>query len=88
MMTVDKLYHFIAGFLISLIGGYFNPLCGLFLGIFAGVAKEVYDYYDYGLFDKKDMLFTWLGAIIGYLGVIMWLFRTLLVVFFIINVMV
>lgn len=30
MMTIDKLYHFIAGFLISLIGGYFNPLCGLF----------------------------------------------------------
>lgn len=70
MMTVDKLYHFIAGLILSLIGGYFNPLCGLFLGIFAGVAKEVYDYYDYGLFDKKDMLFTWLGATIGYLGVI------------------
>lgn len=70
ILEKDKLYHFIAGFLISLIGGYFNQLCGLFLGIFAGVAKEVYDYYDYGLFDKKDMLFTWLGAIIGYLGVI------------------
>ena len=67
MMAIDKLYHFIAGFLISLIGGYFNPLCGLFLGISAGVAKEVYDYYDYGLFDKKDMLFTWLGSIVAYL---------------------
>ena len=65
-MEKDKLYHFIAGLILSLIGGYFNPLYGLILGIFAGVAKEVYDYYDYGLFDKKDMLFTWLGAIIGY----------------------
>ena len=66
-MEKDKLYHFIAGFIISLIGGNFNPLCGLFLGMLAGVAKEVYDYYDYGLFDKRDMLFTWLGSIMAYL---------------------
>ena len=65
-MEKDKLYHFIAGLILSLIGGYFNPLYGLILGIQAGIGKEVYDYYDYGLFDKKDMLFTWLGAIIGY----------------------
>ena len=65
-MEKDKLYHFIAGLILSLIGGHFNPLYGLILGISAGIGKEVYDYYDYGLFDKKDMLFTWLGAIIGY----------------------
>ena len=49
MMTIDKLYHFIAGLILSLIGGYFNPLYGLIIGISAGIGKEVYDYYDYGI---------------------------------------
>ena len=40
MMTIDKLYHFIAGFLISLIGGYFNPLCGLFRGYGYGASAD------------------------------------------------
>lgn len=34
-------------------------------GLSAGAAKEVYDYLDYGLFDTKDMFFTWAGALIG-----------------------
>ena len=32
--------------------GLHNPIYGLSAGVTAGVAKEVYDYYDYGLFDK------------------------------------
>lgn len=40
-------------------------LCGLSAGVTAGVAKEVYDYYDYALFDKYDMFYTWAGALIG-----------------------
>lgn len=61
----DKKLHSLCGFLISLLIGLYNPLYGLYAGVTAGVAKEVYDYFDYGLFDKYDMLATWAGALIG-----------------------
>lgn len=64
-MVEDKKLHLLAGLGIAIIFGWQNPLIGLAAGFIAGVAKEVYDYFDYGLFDKKDMLFTWLGATIG-----------------------
>jgi len=38
MKHKDKLYHFIAGLIL----GFIN----LYLGIFAGVAKEVYDEFS------------------------------------------
>lgn len=65
--VVDKKLHFLCGLLISLLVGLYNPAYGLLAGVVAGVAKEVevYDYFDYGLFDTKDMLFTWAGALIG-----------------------
>lgn len=68
-MAEDKKLHLLAGLAIAIIFGWHNPLIGLGAGFLAGVAKEVYDYFDYGLFDKKDMLFTWLGADIGALVV-------------------
>lgn len=64
-MPHDKKLHLLCGFAISLIAGFYTPATGLICGIVAGVAKEVYDYLDYGLFDKYDMLATWLGAIAG-----------------------
>lgn len=64
-MPYDKKLHFLCGLLISLLVGLQNPIYGLSAGVTAGVAKEVYDYYDYNLFDKYDMLFTWAGALIG-----------------------
>lgn len=64
-MSYDKKLHLLAGLAIAIIFGWQYPLIGLLAGIIAGIAKEVYDYLDYGLFDKKDMLFTWLGATIG-----------------------
>ena len=33
--------------------------------ILIGVAKEVYDYFDYGLFDCKDLLADCVGAVTG-----------------------
>lgn len=33
--------------------------------ILIGVAKEVYDYFDYGLFDCKDLLADCAGAVTG-----------------------
>lgn len=61
----DKKLHFRWGCIISILLGLYDPVLGLSTGITAGAAKEVYDYYDYGLFDKYDMLFTWAGALTG-----------------------
>ena len=33
--------------------------------IIIGIGKEVYDYFDYGLFDKKDLLADCVGAMTG-----------------------
>lgn len=64
-MPYDKKLHFLCGFIISLLIGLYNPLYGLSAGMIAGVAKEYYDLFNYGLFDKYDMLATWAGAVIG-----------------------
>lgn len=72
-MAYDKKLHFIAGLCITCIAvllcymcyGTSNLWLGLGCGVAAGVAKEVYDYMDYGLFDKQDMLYTWAGALLG-----------------------
>ena len=64
-MAYDKKLHLASGLAIVFVFGIYNPWVGLGCGMAAGVAQEIYDYFDYGLFDKKDMLFTWLGATIG-----------------------
>lgn len=65
-MSYDKKkLHFLCGLLISLLIGLYNPIYGLSASVTAGVAKELYDYLDYGLFDTKDILATWVGAAIG-----------------------
>lgn len=64
-MLYDEKLHFRCGCIIALLLGLHDPLYGLSAGIVAGVAKEVYDYCDYGLFDKYDMFYTWAGAVIG-----------------------
>lgn len=61
----DKKLHFRWGCIIALLIGLYDPILGLSTGVVAGVAKEVYDYLDYGLFDKYDMLATWAGALTG-----------------------
>lgn len=64
-MPYDKKLHFLCGFIISLLIGLYNPLYGLSAGMIAGVAKEVYDYLDYGGPDIKDFLATAVGSILG-----------------------
>ena len=63
-MEKDKILHFIAGIIVSL-GATFiyygitqsvNTFAGLSAGILAGIGKELYDEYDYGGFDKYDMV--------------------------------
>ena len=64
-MPYDKKLHFRCGCIIALLIGLYNPIYGLATGIAVGVAQEICDYYNYGLFDKYDMLTTWVGAVIG-----------------------
>lgn len=49
---MTKKLHFIAGMLIALIMGFLiDPITGLGFAIAAGIAKECYDDYSYGVFD-------------------------------------
>lgn len=45
MLTIDKLHHFIAGFVIALIVTFVfqNPMVGLFATLLGAVGKEIYD---------------------------------------------
>ena len=62
----DKKLHFIAGFLIALIGGILtDPITGVGFAIGAGVMKECYDSYNDGKFDPVDMVVTWVGGLVG-----------------------
>ena len=63
----DKLYHFVAGVVISLIGGFvLSPIEGIGLAIAGGIFKECYDRYDYGKYDIADMIATWIGGACGF----------------------
>lgn len=64
-MADDKKLHMLCGFCIALFVGMYSPKLGLTIGMVAGIAKEAYDYYSYGVFDRMDMLATWAGAAIG-----------------------
>lgn len=66
-MTKDKLYHLIAGFIIALIFGLFNPIAGLIIAVGAGFTKDVvWDLYlKKGTFEVLDIFATVIGAIMG-----------------------
>lgn len=65
-MATDKKLHFAAGLIIALACGFFlSPLNCLVVSVSAGIAKELYDLYDYGEFDWNDMIVTWLGGLLG-----------------------
>ena len=59
----DKYYHFAAGAATEVVGHEMNltPTSAAFA---IGFAKELYDYADYGKFDAKDLLATWLGGVV------------------------
>lgn len=63
----DKKLHFLAGLVIAILGGVIiDPITGIGLAIAAGIAKECYDDYSYGMFDIKDMIATWIGSVCGF----------------------
>ena len=73
-IPTDKLLHFIAGTIITMIFSFFFPMtvnyCVIF-AIIAGVSKEVYDKTDYGLFDWWDVVATSLGGLL--IQIYLWL---------------
>ena len=60
MFKKDKLYHFIAGFIIALIFGLFNPIAGLIIAVGAGFTKDVVwdKFLKKGTFEVLDIFFT------------------------------
>ncbi len=65
-MKTDKILHLLFGFIIAwrLIDINAHWIIALVVVILFGVAKEVYDYKSYGLFDWRDLVTTISGAII------------------------
>ena len=62
----DKFLHFAGGACVMAITNSW-----IMLGIVA-VGKEIYDYRDYGLFSKADVLATVLGGLFGYFAALCW----------------
>lgn len=66
MFTKDKLYHLVAGFIIGIVFGFWNPVIALFAAGAAGVGKEVYDMYIKKSFaDPVDTISTFVGGMLG-----------------------
>ncbi len=66
MKGIDKIYHLVAGFIISLIFGLINPVLGLALAIIAGVGKEIYDKkIKKSVIDPLDVIATVVGGVLG-----------------------
>jgi hypothetical protein len=63
----DKFMHFAGGACVMAITNSW-----IVLGMVA-VGKEVYDYKDYGLFSKEDVLATILGGIFAFIASKLWL---------------
>ena len=70
----DKFMHFAGGMCVMAITNSW-----LLLGIVA-VGKEIYDYKDYGLFSKADVIATVLGGLAGYFAVTLWKLSGLVII--------
>lgn len=70
MFKKDKLYHFIAGFIIALIFGLITPVLGLGMAVLAGILKDVVwdKFLKKGTFELLDILATAVGGVMGAIG--------------------
>ena len=63
----DKYMHCLFGMLTSLLCAFLIPT-GMYWSVIpaviVGLAKEIYDKQDYGLFDKRDWFATGLGGLV------------------------
>lgn len=61
----DKANHFIYGFMIFILSNLFlRDYVSLGIVFVFAIGKEIYDQYDYGGFDWKDILATIIPALI------------------------
>lgn len=72
----DKLKHFVASFYAASYSewlGYYryglyrnqSKRAGIIFSLTLGIAKEIYDHQNKGIFSWKDMVFDFLGALCG-----------------------
>jgi len=63
----DKFLHFTASLLLVLLMRHFSfgTLVALFTVSSVGIGKELYDYFDYGLFSCGDLVYDFLGCLMG-----------------------
>ena len=68
-MEKDKILHFAVCFILAALTALItsNIIIGWSSAFIAGLAKELYDRYSYGLFDIKDLIADVLGATCGIL---------------------
>lgn len=78
----DKVLHFETCCLITMVVALLNmnllvlgiaasAVSACMIAIIAGILKEAYDFYTYGLFDNKDIVADVLGAFAGLLIIIL-----------------
>lgn len=78
----DKVLHFETFCLITMVVALLNmnvlglgiaasAVSACLVSVVAGLLKEAYDYYTYGLFDNKDIVADVLGAFAGLLIIIL-----------------
>ena len=80
MFKQDKLKHFIAGMVISLIFVWVSPLAAILVVTFVGIAKEVYDSTGKGCVEGWDAAFTVFGGLP--ICILMELYQSLWLVYF------
>lgn len=65
MLQIDKILHFIMGWLIVLsIIPIYGIVTGIIALVIAAVGKEIYDQWKYKGFDYKDLIATLLGGLV------------------------
>ena len=65
MLQIDKILHFIMGWLIVLsIITIYGIVTGIIALVVAAVGKEIYDQWKYKGFDYKDLIATLLGGLV------------------------
>lgn len=72
-MPRDKVYHLVAGVLVSLVfWPFFPPIIGFFASVFAGAGKEIRDTMGYGTPEWNDFFATIAGGALVYIVRILW----------------
>lgn len=64
-MNKDKVYHLVAGLLVSTSALVVGLYLGMVLVISAAISKEVWDYYNSGTVDGNDIVATIVGGLVG-----------------------